>query len=687
MTQLTDSTPTDAKDYLDESFSKWLLPLLEKHHVPGYSVAVISNGKVNSTGYGLARLPNTPATSDTLYPMCSTTKAFTAALVGMCIEEAQKQTSSSKSKDSGGGGPAASSEAAKLEVLRKKGWKTAVRDVLPDFVASDPYVTQHATLEDIASHRSGIAGHDLIWGPWLGSSVSQATRIFRHLEPVGEDFRSKFQYNNLLYATLGDVVETVLGKSYNDALHEKVLEPLCMSRTWVDVARAKEEQATWARGYYWRALEDRDAQESKEGQEKGYYLPEKVHSLLGVEPAGALISSVDDYAKWVVGLLAAAKQSNSEASTEKIDSDSRAKSAISPSVWRQVTTPRIQYPDPYPSTLFQQPKSMHARPDGYAFGWVINDTFLPGHLLVQHGGGLPGISTLVAMLPDHDFGIVLAANANGGSAVNLAVAKELFGRRIGMSEEDRRRHLDPEKKKEDKGDKQGVEDLEPKVNGQQQAAVQPAGNAPTFKLHGKYFNAAYGTFQFEPADASASLGAKHPSLNGIEIVRPKPKAQASPSSSNREANTNSISPPTILVTPMGRRGLHYQLLLHPSPAAQPHASKILYRMETLFSHGNLSQDEFPELDPGWGDPNDSVCPGPPEKGKAIWESGGVKSGGLAVGEVVPGVRREDGDGDQVVWRVGMRLLREDGGGKEEEGGLEEGWEERRMWFTRVWEEP
>lgn len=165
-------TAGGTETYLDDDFKQWLEGFMEDNHVPGMGVAIVNGDKVEAAAYGFARLPDVRATADTLWCMGSTTKAFTAALVGMFIHD-----NASQENKAGKG---------------KLKWWTPVAEILPDdFVLSDPYITKNTTIEDALSHRTGLAGHDLLWGPYI-NATPEITRSLRHLGPITAPFRGKF---------------------------------------------------------------------------------------------------------------------------------------------------------------------------------------------------------------------------------------------------------------------------------------------------------------------------------------------------------------------------------------------------------------------------------------------------------------------------------------------------------------
>lgn len=103
---------------------------LELWHVPGLAVAVVKDGQVIlCEGFGLRNIEkNLAVTSDTLFPIASCTKAFTAMSVGLLVD------------------------AGKLD------WDKPVRDYLPTFKLQDLFASERITPLDLLTHRSGLPG-------------------------------------------------------------------------------------------------------------------------------------------------------------------------------------------------------------------------------------------------------------------------------------------------------------------------------------------------------------------------------------------------------------------------------------------------------------------------------------------------------------------------------------------------
>ena len=166
----TQTPRSDPHDNFDDDFRRWVQNLLDRYHVPGVSVAVIDNGKTESAGYGLARLPDELATADTLYYMASTSKANGAATMGLILK--YNKSNKIPSPDP-------------CNSRKKLNWSTPIKEILgDDFDLGDEYITQHVTIEDALSNRSSLSGHDLNFGPWLENESEHFIRSLRYLAPL-----------------------------------------------------------------------------------------------------------------------------------------------------------------------------------------------------------------------------------------------------------------------------------------------------------------------------------------------------------------------------------------------------------------------------------------------------------------------------------------------------------------------
>ncbi len=87
------------------------------------------------------------------------------------------------------------------------------------FVRKVSYVTQHVTVRDMLSHRTGLPRHDL--AAWrLDVSRADFVKRMRHLK-FSASFRERFQYNNLMYYASAYLVERLAGKRWEEFVQER----------------------------------------------------------------------------------------------------------------------------------------------------------------------------------------------------------------------------------------------------------------------------------------------------------------------------------------------------------------------------------------------------------------------------------------------------------------------------------
>ncbi len=81
---------------------------------------------------------------------------------------------------------------------------------------------------DLMTHRSGLPRHDLVW---YNSPLNRRQMFDRlqHLEPSA-DFRTTFQYQNLMFMTAGYLAQEMTGHTWEDLVRARLFEPLGMAQ-------------------------------------------------------------------------------------------------------------------------------------------------------------------------------------------------------------------------------------------------------------------------------------------------------------------------------------------------------------------------------------------------------------------------------------------------------------------------
>jgi CubicO group peptidase (beta-lactamase class C family) len=322
--------------------------------VPGIAVAIIKDGKViHSKGYGVRSL-NTKEKVDenTLFGIASNSKAFTAAALGILIDEGRLK------------------------------WDDKVRDYIPEFKLYNPYVTEEFTIRDLLTHRSGmgLGAGDLMFFPDSSDfTLKDILYNLRFLKPVS-GFRTKYDYDNNLYIVAGEVVARASGKSWDDFVEQRILGPLGMSHSACSFDRLKDKTNVI------------DGHASVEGKVQVI-----ARSTLKVgHSAGGINSCISDLSKWVLLQLSHGKYGDNL--SKKLFSDD-----VHEEMWTPQTIIPVRNPGPY-NTHFS----------AYGLGFGIND--VKGYKQVSHTGGLEGMVTQITMIPELNLGIIVLTNQQEGGA-------------------------------------------------------------------------------------------------------------------------------------------------------------------------------------------------------------------------------------------------------------------------------
>ncbi|MDX1604417.1 MAG: serine hydrolase domain-containing protein, partial [Salinimicrobium sediminis] len=242
---------------LAQEKSQQIKDLLNKYHEYGQfngSALVSDDGElVFSDGFGMANMeydiPNKP---ETKHRLGSITKQFTAALILQLVEE------------------------GKLELDKP------ISTYLPNYKGPAANVV---TLHHLLTHSSGIPSYTSFPGFFEEqsrdpSSPAEFVKVFADSTlqfTPGE----KFAYNNSGYFLLGHIIEEVTGKSYEQVLQEKILEPLDMDDTGYD--------------HHATILKNRAAGYEKNGNE---YVNAPYLDMSLPYAAGSMYSTVEDLYKW-----------------------------------------------------------------------------------------------------------------------------------------------------------------------------------------------------------------------------------------------------------------------------------------------------------------------------------------------------------------------------------------------------
>lgn len=346
---------------------------MQAFQVPGLAVGVVKDGQVVfAKGYGVRRLGEAATVDpDTIFSIGSNSKAFTTAALAMLVDE------------------------------KKLKWDDKVIDYLPDFRMYDPYVTREMTVRDLVTHRSGLPSYagDLVFVPSSDFTRKEIIGALRHLKPA-TSFRTRYAYDNLLYVAAGEVVPAASGQSWEDFVQGRILKKLGMEPCAVTPQR----------------LSDRRNVATPHAPVNDRMQPIAPDNLEVVGAAGSIQCNITGMAKWVNLMLA----EGALPSGERLLSQKQA---------LELTSPQTLLPVDREGLGAQA----GMRFQSYALGWGVSD--FRGWTLVQHDGSVSGMNSMVAMLPQQKFGVIVLTNQPDDSA-KIALILQMLDAQLGHSDND-----------------------------------------------------------------------------------------------------------------------------------------------------------------------------------------------------------------------------------------------------------
>ncbi len=198
--------PTPKDDRSNEAKFQDLIALtketMESARVPGVAVGLLAGGEEYVAGLGVTSLTNPlPVTPETLFQIGSTTKTFTATLIMQLVEEG------------------------------KLALDDQVRQHLPGFKVADESAAAGVTLRHLLTHTAGWVGDffpDTGWGDDAREKYIPLMGDLPQKTPLG----AFYCYNNAALVVAGRIVEVVTGQVYEDAIRQRIFEPLGMTNSF-----------------------------------------------------------------------------------------------------------------------------------------------------------------------------------------------------------------------------------------------------------------------------------------------------------------------------------------------------------------------------------------------------------------------------------------------------------------------
>ena len=328
--------------------------------VPGVSFGVIQDGKtVWAGGIGVRELGKpAPVDDKTLYMIASNTKTLTTLML------------------------------AKLVDAGKLRWDQPVTSVLPSFRLGDDAVTRQVLVKHLICACTGLPRQDLEWFlERKGSTPESVLKTLGAMMPTSK-FGELFQYSNLMAAAGGFTgghamyPKLELGAAYDKAMQTLVFDPLGMTATTFDYAKALRGNHAMPHGI------DIDGKPARDAMNENY-------AIVSARPAGAAWSNVDDLLKYLAMELAEGKLPGGK-----------------PYVSKDALLAR------------RAPNVAVGADAAYGMGLFIHTKY--DVTVYDHGGDLIGYHSDMMWIPDAKVGAVVLTNGDLGPSIRTQFQRKLL---------------------------------------------------------------------------------------------------------------------------------------------------------------------------------------------------------------------------------------------------------------------
>jgi CubicO group peptidase (beta-lactamase class C family) len=353
--------PDDLEAFFDGAF----LVQLEAKHIAGAVVAVVVGDKlVFSKGYGYADVENrrTVDPQTTMFRIGSVSKLFTWTAIMQLVEEGKLDL-----------------DADVNTYLKGTGVQIPAAFGKP------------ITLKNLLTHTPGFEDRS------IGLFAHRASDMKPLAEALKSDLPARVRppgtlaaYSNHGSALAGLAVATVSGKTWEDVIEQRLLNPLAMKNTLVRQPEKEKLPEHMSKGYKWEA-----------GRLEG-----KGFEYVPLAPAGAMSASAADMAHFLIAHLNDGKYGDVQ-------------------ILKPETARRMR------ERLFAHDPKVDAMCYGF---WELNRN---GQRIVDHGGDTLLFHTLFAMIPDRKIGLFLSYNTDQGAGEREEILSAFLNRYFPVSQEPR----------------------------------------------------------------------------------------------------------------------------------------------------------------------------------------------------------------------------------------------------------
>lgn len=314
--------------------------MMERQQIVGLSLAVIKDGQaVVNKGYGLANAElNVPVTPQTVIRLGSVSKQFFATAILKLVQDG----------------------------------KMSLEDPVHKYFPDAPESWKPIRIKNLLSHTSGLQRESPGYNNFNIQPDIDVIRAAYEL-PIVFKAGERYQYCNLAYFMLADIIRQVSGQAWQDYIREKLFLPAGMNNSYLtDFYRVIPNRAD---GYMHRNDTLINAT-----------------SMFAIRPSGGFLTTSSDMIKWDKVLR-----------EEKI--------ILKKENWEQLWQPFVKTSDNPDSKQY------------YGFGWLISE--YKGHKMIMHDGANIGFRSVYTRFVNDGLSIMILTNTDEAnpSAIAMALAE------------------------------------------------------------------------------------------------------------------------------------------------------------------------------------------------------------------------------------------------------------------------
>ena len=326
-----------------DEIDKFILKQMNDQKITALNIGIIENGKiVKVKGYGVANLEHKiPASQNTVYKVGSLSKQMVATGIMTLIQAG----------------------------------KIHLSDTVGQFFKDAPATWNKITIRHLLNHTSGLERESPAFQPMLMQPDSIIIRA-SYKDTLIFATGTKWQYCNLGYFMLADIIRQVSGKSFPQFMKEEIFLKYGLTTTQTTSTTVIVPHR--ADGYI------------SAGRDSIANAPD----YIALRPSGAFISTIPDMLKWEMLI-----QENKILSKEN---------------WQQMWTDTVRTDAINPKTEF------------YGYGWRV--ATYKNRPLIYHGGSLPGFISTYYRFPADKTAFIILTNFDRTNMTVIAqgVADILF---------------------------------------------------------------------------------------------------------------------------------------------------------------------------------------------------------------------------------------------------------------------